>query len=188
MKIDSEGFIKISDILASPKFQKYTLDDVLHVVDTDNKSRYTIKTDSKGDLYIRANQGHSIPIENLELKEITSASDLPEGVAIHGTFKKLWPSIKTQGLSRMSRNHIHFSIGLPSSNHVISGMRNNSDLFIYVDIEKAIADGIKFYLSRNNVVLSSGIDGIIPKDYFLYVLDASSLKPYDEDFPNIPPK
>lgn len=138
--------------------------------------------------YIRANQGHSIEVKDLELVEIKSSSDLPEGVAIHGTFKKNWPSIKSKGLDRVTRNHIHFSIGLPGSEHVKSGVRFNSEIFIFVDVDKAIQDGIKFYRSKNDVILSEGLNGIISSKYFSYVIDAKTLKPFDKNYQEIPPQ
>ena len=36
-------------------------------------------------------------------------------------------------------------------------------------IKKTINDGIKFYESANGVILSPGIDGIIPNKYFLSI-------------------
>ena len=64
----------------------------------------------------------------------------------------------------MSRNHIHFA----KSKHVSSGIRKNAEVYIYVDVNKAIEGGIKFYESDNGVILSPGIgkDGIIPIEYF----------------------
>lgn len=64
----------------------------------------------------------------------------------------------------MSRNHIHMAAG--HKGEVMSGMRFNCNLYIEIDIEKAMKDGIKFYVSENNVILSKGIDGILAKKYF----------------------
>jgi len=71
----------------------------------------------------------------------------------------------------MNRNHIHFSIGYKEDKEVISGMRNNTNLFIEINIEAAMKDDIKFYISKNNVVLTSGIDGILEAKYFKKVVD-----------------
>jgi 2'-phosphotransferase len=60
-------------------------------------------------------------VDELGLKPVKSIADIPSKVVIHGTYKKHWPSIKTQGLCRMSRNHIHFALGEYNSSHVISG-------------------------------------------------------------------
>ena len=55
------------------------------------------------------------------------------------------------------------AIGYPKSGEVISGMRTTCDMFIEIDIEKAMKDGIEFFESKNKVVLSSGINGVIPR-------------------------
>lgn len=39
---------------------------------------------------------------------------------------------------------------------------------IEVDIEKSMKDGIKWYRSQNNVILSSGINGAIERVNFHY--------------------
>ena len=54
----------------------------------------------------------------------------------------------------MTRNHIHFAPGLPKQKGVISGMRGNCDAYVEVDIAAATKDGIHFYISTNNVVLT----------------------------------
>jgi 2'-phosphotransferase len=58
--------------------------------------------------------------------------------------------------------------GYPSDGQVISGMRGSCNLYIEIDMAKAMADGIKFYLSKNNVILSDGIAGTFDKVLKLY--------------------
>ena len=113
---------------------------------------------------IRANQGHSIDIVNSEqlLTKINDPSAIP--ICVHGTYFKAWKSIKTSGLNRMKRNHIHMASGMPGEDGVISGMRSNCEIIIYIDIENAINDGgLDFYKSSNNVILTKG--PILPR-YF----------------------
>lgn len=83
----------------------------------------------------------------------------------------------------MNRNHIHLAQGvagegvisgephLNTPRHIQSlyctGMRSSSRILIYIDVEAAIAADIKFYLSRNGVVLTPGDDlGYIPPNFF----------------------
>jgi 2'-phosphotransferase len=93
-----------------------------------------------GKLYIRANQGHSIDVKDLELKKITDPSAYP--VVVHGTYNAHWPKIKATGLNKMGRNHIHLASGLFGDENVKSGMRATAEVYIYVDIAKAIAGSI----------------------------------------------
>ena len=63
----------------------------------------------------------------------------PDCDIVHGTYSsKLAKIFSSGGLSRMSRNHIHFSKGLPGPNtNVISGMRQDCDILFYVDFVKS---------------------------------------------------
>lgn len=70
----------------------------------------------------------------------------------------------------MARNHIHFAIGLPGAGEVISGARVSCEVFIFIDMVKAINEGIKFFISQNSVVLSSGLNGFISPRFFSKVL------------------
>jgi len=62
-------------------------------------------------------------------------------------------------------------------------MRSYSDLLIYIDIGKAMKDGIEFLLSENGVILTTGVEGILHPKYFSHVLQAPQLIPFDKDFP-----
>lgn len=78
----------------------------------------------------------------------------------------------------MGRNHIHFATGpsleetLPQGRQgnpappakqrgqskVISGMRWDTTILIYIDIKKALMAGCPFWRSENGVILSEGLD------------------------------
>jgi 2'-phosphotransferase len=66
--------------------------------------------------WIRANQGHSFPVKDLDLVKIT-AEDVEN--VIHGTYIQNWNSIKTQGLSIMSRQYIHCTTALPDEGKTV---------------------------------------------------------------------
>lgn len=53
-------------------------------------------------------------------------------------------------------------------------MRKSSQVLIYLDLGKALRDGLKFYVSSNGVVLSPGDEhGYIRPQYFLRVEKAN---------------
>ncbi|KAI7825399.1 putative tRNA 2'-phosphotransferase [Gamsiella multidivaricata] len=173
--IRPDGYVKVVDILGHPRFKGYTLEEVVEVVDMNEKKRFQFLGTENGDgkkEYIRAVQGHSI-VADLGLEDITDASQVP--IVVHGTMLSKWPLISAQGLSRMGRNHIHMAAGLLGEHGVISGMRSQSSLYIYIDTAKALRDGVKFYRSPNNVILSDGKDGdgIIAPEYFVRVVKSS---------------
>ena len=149
LNITDDGFVSIKDlILFAPELNEAIIKQIAR---DDCKQRFYIKDDC-----IRANQGHSLDV-NVELEVITDPSVIP--VVIHGTLKSKWSSIQSTGLHRMKRKYIHFA----------EGMRKSCDLFIYIDTERCMKDGIVFYRSANNVILSSGIDGTIDSKYFKFV-------------------
>jgi 2'-phosphotransferase len=155
---------------------------------------------------IRARQGHSIKtidtaslLQQLSLEE-GAATPLPETV-VHGTFHASWPKIlDSGGLKCMGRTHIHFASGPPLSailpqgldgpvaqppprgagkdkDGVISGMRGDAQILIYINIKRALAAGCPFWISENGVILSEGMgtdDGpekVIPLEFFDVVVE-----------------
>ncbi|KAF4321493.1 hypothetical protein BBO99_00007044 [Phytophthora kernoviae] len=164
------GFVPLNQLLTLPLFKTFTEEQVEEVVRTNAKKRFSITTDESGNIkFIRANQGHTLQVVSDE--ELLTPLEDPAALekCVHGTYLKNWESIWTSGLSRMSRNHIHFAEKEVTDEDVVSGMRSNCDLLLYIDYPMAMTDGIKFYKSSNNVVLSPGIgdSGAIDQRYFL---------------------
>lgn len=142
-------------------------------------------SEDPADYLIRANQGHSVKVdtEGLLVPVTEEANNVPDTV-VHGTDEPAWRLIiKSGGLRRMGRNHMHFASGLPAgfkslepstssaeakeAAPVISGMRKTSSILIYIDIRAALAAGIKFFVSENGVILTEGNeDGFLPYQYF----------------------
>ncbi|XP_029649910.1 tRNA 2'-phosphotransferase 1 [Octopus sinensis] len=169
INIDSNGFVKVSDLLSMREFRHLTASDIKHIADHDEKKRYSIKKQD-GELMIRANQGHSLQVCDLNLKPVLSGRNYPN--VIHGTRPHAWSVISREGLSKMRRMHIHFAIGEPGDPRVISGMPPYSDIIIYLNLNLALRDGLKFFLSENKVILTEGDEyGFIKPKYFQKVID-----------------
>ncbi|KAJ4470165.1 phosphotransferase KptA/Tpt1, partial [Lentinula aciculospora] len=178
IQIRSDGYACVQDVLKHDSLKNVDFMDIENVVKKDSKGRFTLSFEgdrSEGEhWWIRANQGHSIETADLELERISSADKIP--VALHGTTEEAWNTICTSsatsaGISRMSRNHIHLAQRFPGGDDhtVFSGMRirKSSRILIYINVEKALAGGIKFYLSANGVVLCPGNDfGFLEPKYF----------------------
>jgi len=60
---------------------------------------------------------------------------------------------------------------------VISGMRNSSQILIFIDVQKALDAGIKFWLSANGVVLTEGDSTGYLKPEFFARVETSDRKP-----------
>ncbi|XP_002962094.2 uncharacterized protein LOC9630666 [Selaginella moellendorffii] len=177
LPIRSNGYVKVDDILrltirthAGIPMNEHSVEEVLRVVERDPKQRYSTMVEG-GELFIRANQGHSMKVvaSDALLTEITSADQVP--VCVHGTFRCFLPSIMRTGLNRMSRNHVHFAIGLPNEEGVISGMMDSVEVLIYLNVAKALQDDMKLYISDNKVLLTEGFAGVVPCEYFEKVVE-----------------
>jgi len=166
--IRSDGYIKVDDLFNKRGYEA-TIEDLQWIVENDNKSRFKMIREG-GEWLLRANQGHSMPgIDANQIFDPIQPGEL--STCIHGTYRKFWSSILQNGLNKMNRLHIHFTPSEVVTSDARSGFRQNCDILIYLDVEKALADGIKLFRSANNVILSPGINGIIPAKYFLKVVD-----------------
>jgi 2'-phosphotransferase len=173
LKMRADGFVPLDDVLRLKQMKHATVESVQEVVAQDAKQRYTLQ-DEGGRLWIRANQGHSVQAVQSEelLTRVTDASQFPH--CIHGTTHEAWRAIAKSGLNRMGRRHVHFCSKPFQSTEIISGMRNTSEVLIHVDIAAAVRDGVPFYVSSNQVLLSEGVAGVIPPRYFAQVVDAKT--------------
>jgi len=61
--------------------------------------------------------------------------------------------------------------------HAKTGMRNSSQILVFVDVQKALDAGIPFYLSANGVVLTDGEEGFLSPTYFQRVEFAKHRSP-----------
>ncbi|PKY06529.1 hypothetical protein P168DRAFT_295600 [Aspergillus campestris IBT 28561] len=141
--------------------------------DTTTATALTVPDTNPANFLIRATQGHSIQsVDAASFQErltLDEPDKLPRTV-VHGTFHSTWPAILASGgLRCMKRNQIHFATG-PSLESVlegpatqtadppvVSGMRRDAQVLIYVDLRRALEAGVPFWRSENDVVLSEGV-------------------------------
>ncbi|KAJ3346094.1 threonine synthase [Entophlyctis luteolus] len=160
----TDGYVLVADLQRLHlQMRTKTLDDFKAVVAANDKQRFTLvrvadvdgaahaDDDAGEDVWmIKANQGHSLPHIEVELEEINNPGDLP--VVVHGTYFRCLDSIKSQGLSKMNRNHIHFAVGKAGDLDVISGMRKSSQVLIYINVPLAMSgDSAPAFVCRSIV-------------------------------------
>ncbi|GAB4861901.1 hypothetical protein Ancab_037156 [Ancistrocladus abbreviatus] len=172
LNMRGDGYVKVQDLLklnlktlANVPLRSHSLDDIREAVRRDNKQRFSL-LEENGELFIRANQGHSVKVVETErlLRPILSSEEV--SVCVHGTYKKNLESILQSGLKQMNRLHVHFSCGLPTDGEVISGMRRDVNMLIFLNVKEALEEGMKLYMSDNKVILTEGFDGTVPVKYF----------------------
>ena len=176
--ISANGYVLVDDALRQPQLakKKLTLHDVAVLVRDSDKQRFRLAFGADdGRLYIAAAQGQSLEGVEPELRVLTTPDEVP--VAVHGTYWRAWRLIEACGyISPMTRHHIHFAKGLVYDDNVISGMRRDVELFVYLNVPAVLADGIPLYESSNGVILTPGVRDTrqLPLKYVAKVVDRQS--------------
>jgi len=147
--LDEHGWADVDDMIAGiNQSGKYKIDrDTLdEIVRTDEKQRYSYNEDHT---LIRANQGHSIPVD-VELEKVE-----PPEFLYHGTGEKFTASIDKQGLIPKSRLYVHLS---PDEETAVKvGRRHGKPVIYLVRAGNMKRDGYAFYRSVNGVWLTKEV-------------------------------
>ncbi len=147
ISLDEHGWANVDELIAGiAKTHKFNMDILEEIVRTDNKQRYSFNEDKT---LIRANQGHSIPVD-VELDEAEPPAEL-----WHGTGEKYVPSIDEQGLIPKSRLYVHLSKDEETATNV--GKRHGKLVLYKVKAGDMYRDGYKFFLSKNGVWLTKEV-------------------------------
>ena len=141
---DEHGWREVSDLVANHGF---TMEELREIVATNNKQRYEFSEDMTR---IRARQGHSIQVD-VELAEAA-----PPDILYHGTAKAFVESIMSQGIQKGKRLYVHLSTTIDMATKV--GERHGKPAVLVIDAKRMHEDGIKFFLSRNDVWLTDFVD------------------------------
>ena len=147
--LDEHGWANVEQLLNGINKTGRQIDMTVleNIVAADEKQRYSFSPDKT---LIRANQGHSIPVD-VELKE----SEPPEFL-YHGTASRFIGSIMTEGLKPMSRLYVHLSRDVETAKKV--GSRHGVPVILKIHSGQMHQDGLKFYLSANGVLLTKQVD------------------------------
>lgn len=147
ISLDEHGWANVDELIAGiAKTHKFNMDILEEIVRTDNKQRYSFNEDKT---LIRANQGHSIPVD-VELDEAEPPAEL-----WHGTGEKYVSSIDKLGLIPKSRLYVHLSKDEETAMNV--GKRHGKPVLYKVKAGDMYKDGYKFFLSKNGVWLTKEV-------------------------------
>jgi len=174
LAIRPDGFVRVPEVLAFKSFQKLcvTVEDIERCVAESDKQRFEL-ADVEGERMVRAVQGHSmkeVRDEEIMRRMTANDTDLPSE-CVHGTYKRHVPSFLENGLIAGGklgsdfRNHVHFAPCAPGHGRVISGMRYDCEVAVWLDLRGALRAGVPFFMAKNQVILSPGIDGVVPAEF-----------------------
>ena len=146
ISLDQHGWANVAELVEAMKkyrFAEFDMELLEEIVRTDEKQRYAF--DKKHE-FIRANQGHSIPVD-VELEKV-----IPPDYLWHGTATKAIASIEKQGLLPQSRIYVHLSVDIQTAYQV--GKRHGQPIVYRIDATAMHQDGYSFYLSKNGIYLT----------------------------------
>lgn len=151
VELDSAGWVDVSTLLdAINECDKpLTQEQLEQIVSENPKRRFEFSEDQ---MLIRARQGHSITVD-LGLDPMAPPTQL-----FHGTTQHVLASIRTQGLVRGQRHHVHLSADKATAKLV--GGRRGKPVVLTVDAASMGNAGHVFYLTSNSVWL---IDHVPPE-------------------------
>ena len=147
ISLDEHGWADVEELIKGiARTRDFDMEMLEEIVRTDEKQRYSFNEDKT---LIRANQGHSIPVD-VELDE-----EQPPEELWHGTGEKYVSSIDVQGLIPKSRLYVHLSRDRETAFKV--GRRHGKPVLYIVKAGEMYRDGYKFFLSKNGVWLTKEV-------------------------------
>lgn len=146
ISLTADGWVGIDTLLTALAAHGSTItrDQLNRVVAGNDKQRFSLDGDR-----IRANQGHSTPVD-LRLPVLS-----PPDVLYHGTATRHLPSIRRDGLVRGRRHHVHLSVDVDTAHQV--GSRHGRAVVVGIDAQGMSAAGHTFHRSDNGVWLTQSV-------------------------------
>lgn len=148
IELNPEGWVPVEQLLSAAECQGrgMTSAELERIVEASDKKRFAVSGDG---LSIRANQGHSVPVD------LGLEPQVPPAVLFHGTADRFVESILREGLQRQARHHVHLSAERATAAAV--GTRHGRLIVLTVDALQMHGDGHRFYRSANGVWLADAV-------------------------------
>ena len=147
LTLDPHGWVAVDALIAAVnKTHPLTRETLEEIVRADEKGRYSFSEDGTR---IRANQGHSVPVD------VGLAKKTPPALLYHGTSEGSLTAIEREGLLPRSRLYVHLSVDAHTAARV--GARHGKPTVLVVDATKMTTDGYDFYVSENGVWLTKAV-------------------------------
>jgi putative RNA 2'-phosphotransferase len=148
LELDPQGWADVTELIEKAALggKLFSSAELEEIVVMNDKQRFAYNGDRTK---IRASQGHSVEVE-LQLRSTTPPEEL-----YHGTVERFLPAIKSQGLRKMNRHHVHMSKDMSTAQKV--GERRGDAIILTIRSGDMSKDGFVFYLSENGVWLTDNV-------------------------------
>lgn len=142
------GWVGVEELLAAAACHGHPISrlELEELVTGSDKQRFAFDA---GGARIRAQQGHSVPVD-LGLIPV-----VPPSLLYHGTVPIALPDIRRDGLQKMKRHHVHLSPDEETARRV--GNRRGPAVILAIDAAGMHAAGYVFYVSGNGVWLADHV-------------------------------
>lgn len=154
-----EGYVEITSLVYALRcykdiFKNVTEKEIFYLVETDDKSRYSISNH-----LIKANYGHTIKVQR-NLKEVT-----PPETLYHGTYEQVLNEIIKKGLKSPSNRFIFLTNDIEEAcfysqrkNLSPHHRKNKIPVLLKINAKRACENGVKFYLEESGAYAVEIID------------------------------
>lgn len=155
LQLDEQGWCAVDDLLEgfAKNERPIDIETLKKVVTLNDKQRFSFSTDYT---LIRANQGHSIPIQ------LGYQPSTPPAILFHGTAHRFLDSIRDKGLLKRNRHHVHLSADYQTAIQV--GQRHGKPIVLQVDALQMHETDHLFFLTDNGVWLTEHV----PVEYLTF--------------------
>jgi putative RNA 2'-phosphotransferase len=153
LELDSAGWVSVSQLLNASADHGFSInrEELEFIVANNDKKRFAFSEDGSR---IRASQGHSVEVE------LDYQPTAPPDVLYHGTAFRFLPSIRSQGLLKGQRHHVHLSQDAKTA--IAVGQRHGKPVVLKIRAGEMNRAGHSFFLSANGVWLTEHV----PPDFF----------------------
>ena len=144
LAMDEAGWVSVDELC---RYLKLSFDELELATIHNNKSRYELRDDK-----IRASQGHSLNKVPVTQAALEASWDIyhEAGPIWHGTNRGVIDAIRSGGILRGERSHVHLASSITSK----VGKRHNISVLVEVSQEKLREAGYEIYISPNGVILT----------------------------------
>lgn len=149
LRLDAQGWAEVAQLLKQAKYHRgltISREDLERVVRHNDKQRYAFSADGRR---IRANQGHSVPVD-LGLPSIA-----PPDLLFHGTATRHLSAIRRTGLQKIQRRHVHLSPDRETAWQV--GGRHGQAVILTIRAAELHRSGQAFFRADNGVWLTDSV-------------------------------
>ncbi len=160
LELDENGWAEVDELIekAKSRHMHFSFDELIEVVTTNDKQRFSF---NQNNTKIRANQGHTVKTVDLKFEP-----KQPPEFLYHGTVDKFLESIKTSGLDKRRRQHVHLSEERETAIKV--GSRRGVPIILSIRALEMHRKGYEFYCSENKVWLTDHV----PTEFIEYNLSS----------------